>query len=160
MSPNWRYAYDRPAPGALARPTVLRPRDLLRFLGGFGAVNAVADLASFAVLALALHGPDALDDRAVFHSAWFTENLLTQAVVMVLLRGGGGGGPGHGSRRAGGGVRSRPWASCCRCLRSVRRWGWSGAAGSVLRGCGGRAGAVRGVPSPSLGGGGVPVSRR
>lgn len=58
MSPNWRYAYDRPALGALARPTVLRPRDLLRFLGGFGAVNTVADLASFAVLALALHGPD------------------------------------------------------------------------------------------------------
>ncbi|MDQ0937417.1 magnesium-transporting ATPase (P-type) [Streptomyces turgidiscabies] len=84
------YAYDRPAPGALAGPTVLRPRDLLRFLGGFGALNAVADLATFAVLALAPHGPDALDDRAVFESAWFTENLLTQAVVMVLLRGGGG----------------------------------------------------------------------
>ena len=85
------YAYDRPAPGVLARPSVLRPRDLLRFLGVFGALNAVADLATFAVLALALHGPDALDDRAVFHSAWFTENLLTQAVVMLLLRGGGGG---------------------------------------------------------------------
>ncbi|WP_405823413.1 magnesium-translocating P-type ATPase [Streptomyces sp. NBC_01390] len=84
------YAYDRPAPGALARPTAARPRDLLRFLGGFGALNAVADLATFAVLALAPHGPGALDDRAVFHSAWFTENLLTQAVVMVLLRGGGG----------------------------------------------------------------------
>jgi len=85
------YAYDRPAPGVLARPSVLRPRDLLRFLGVFGALNAVADLATFAVLALTLHGPDALDDRAVFHSAWFTENLLTQAVVMLLLRGGGGG---------------------------------------------------------------------
>ncbi|MGY1496600.1 magnesium-translocating P-type ATPase [Streptomyces sp. QTS52] len=84
------YAYDRPAPGALARPAVLRSRDLLRFLGGFGALNAVADLATFAVLALAPHGPDALDDRAVFHSAWFTENLLTQAVAMLLLRGGGG----------------------------------------------------------------------
>ncbi|WP_055529069.1 magnesium-translocating P-type ATPase [Streptomyces graminilatus] len=84
------YAYDRPGPGALARPTVLRPRDLLRFLGAFGALNAVADLATFAVVALALRGPDALDDRAVFHSAWFTENLLTQAVVMLLLRGGGG----------------------------------------------------------------------
>ncbi|ELP67498.1 magnesium-translocating P-type ATPase [Streptomyces turgidiscabies] len=84
------YAYDRPAPGALARPTAVRPRELLRFLGGFGALNAVADLATFGVLALALHGPDALDDRAVFHSAWFTENLLTQAVVMLLLRGGGG----------------------------------------------------------------------
>ncbi|MGW3649894.1 magnesium-translocating P-type ATPase [Streptomyces sp. NPDC000878] len=96
------YAYDRPAPGVLARPTVLSPRDLLRFLGVFGALNAVADLATFAVLALALHGPDALDDRAVFHSAWFTENLLTQAVVMLLLRGGGGGrGAGVVGRAAG-----------------------------------------------------------
>ncbi|WP_405534905.1 HAD-IC family P-type ATPase [Streptomyces sp. NBC_00075] len=96
------YAYDRPAPGVLARPTVLRTRDFLRFLGGFGALNAVADLATFGVLALALHGPDTLDDRAVFHSAWFTENLLTQAVVMLLLRGGGGGrGAGVVGRAAG-----------------------------------------------------------
>ncbi|WP_105968760.1 magnesium-translocating P-type ATPase [Streptomyces geranii] len=95
------YAYDRPAPGALARPSVLRPRELLRFLGRFGALNAVADLATFGVLALALHGPDALDDRAVFHSAWFTENLLTQAVVMVLLRGGGRRGTGAVGRAAG-----------------------------------------------------------
>ncbi|WUW85930.1 HAD-IC family P-type ATPase [Streptomyces sp. NBC_01451] len=84
------YAHDRPGPGALARPTVLRPRDLLRLLGGFGALNAVADLATFAVLALVPRGPGALDDRTVFHSAWFTENLLTQAVAMLLLRGGGG----------------------------------------------------------------------
>ncbi|MDX3451056.1 magnesium-translocating P-type ATPase [Streptomyces sp. ME02-8801-2C] len=83
------YAYDRPAPGVLAGPTVPRSRDLLRFLGRFGALNALADLTTFVVLALAPHGPDALDDRAVFHSAWFTENLLTQAVAMVLLRGGG-----------------------------------------------------------------------
>ncbi|MDX3751652.1 magnesium-translocating P-type ATPase [Streptomyces sp. AK08-02] len=83
------YAYDRPAPGVLAGPTVARPRDLLRFLGGFGALNVVADLATFAVLALAPHGPGTPDGQAVFHSAWFTENLLTQAVVMVLLRGGG-----------------------------------------------------------------------
>ncbi|MGR6973153.1 magnesium-translocating P-type ATPase [Streptomyces cynarae] len=82
------FAYDRPAASALARPTVLRPRDFLRFITGFGLLNAVADLATFGVLALALHGPDALDDDAVFHSAWFTENLLTQALVMLLLRSG------------------------------------------------------------------------
>ncbi|MFJ5530829.1 magnesium-translocating P-type ATPase [Streptomyces sp. NPDC093261] len=82
------FAYDRPAAGVLTRPTVLRPRDFLRFISGFGLLNAIADLATFAVLALALYGPDALDDEAVFHSAWFTENLLTQAMVMVLLRSG------------------------------------------------------------------------
>ncbi|WP_055494314.1 magnesium-translocating P-type ATPase [Streptomyces sp. TP-A0356] len=84
------FAYDRPAPRTLMRPTVLRPRDFLRFITGFGAVNAVADLATFGVLALTLYGPDALDDEVIFHSAWFTENLLTQALVMLLLRSGRG----------------------------------------------------------------------
>ncbi|MDT0438445.1 MULTISPECIES: magnesium-translocating P-type ATPase [Streptomyces] len=84
------FALDRPAPAVLRRPTGLRPRAFLRFITVFGALNAVADLATFAVLAIALHGPDALDDESVFHSAWFTENLLTQALVMVLLRTGRG----------------------------------------------------------------------
>ncbi|MGI5136430.1 MULTISPECIES: magnesium-translocating P-type ATPase [unclassified Streptomyces] len=82
------FAHDRLPPWELSRPTVLRPHDLLRFITGFGVVNAVADLATFGVLALSLRGPDALDDAAVFHSAWFTENLLTQALVMLLLRSG------------------------------------------------------------------------
>nr|WP_229821178.1 magnesium-translocating P-type ATPase [Streptomyces ruber] len=80
------FAHDRPHPAVLRRPTVLNPRGLLRFITGFGVLNAAADLATLAVLGYALHGPDALDDEAVFHSGWFTENLLTQALVMVLLR--------------------------------------------------------------------------
>ncbi|MFK4273894.1 magnesium-translocating P-type ATPase, partial [Streptomyces milbemycinicus] len=88
--------YDRPHPAALRRPAVLRPRGLLRFITGFGALNALADLATFALLALAVYGPGSTDDEAVFHSGWFTENLLTQALVMVLLhtgRRGATGGP-------------------------------------------------------------------
>ncbi|MGW3120130.1 magnesium-translocating P-type ATPase [Streptomyces sp. NPDC001107] len=91
------FAHDRPHPSVLRRPTLLRPRDLLRFIIGFGVLNAVADLATFGVLELALRGPEGLDDQAVFHSGWFTENLLTQALVMVLLRTGrlaAGRGPG------------------------------------------------------------------
>ncbi|MEU0249293.1 magnesium-translocating P-type ATPase [Streptomyces sp. NPDC006235] len=80
------FAHDRPGAAALRGPAVLRPRSFLRFVTGFGLLNAVADLATFAVLAFALDGPDAVDDEAVFHSAWFTENLLTQALVMLLLR--------------------------------------------------------------------------
>ncbi|KOX06368.1 magnesium ABC transporter ATPase [Streptomyces sp. NRRL B-1140] len=80
------FAHDRPGAAALRGPAVLRPRAFLRFALGFGMLNALADLATFAVLALALNGPDAVDDEAVFHSAWFTENLLTQAAVMLLLR--------------------------------------------------------------------------
>lgn len=37
------FAYDRPHPDALRRPSVLRPRAFLRFITGFGALNAVAD---------------------------------------------------------------------------------------------------------------------
>ncbi|MFD8686393.1 magnesium-translocating P-type ATPase [Streptomyces sp. NPDC059651] len=79
------FAFDRPASSVLRRPTVLRPRDFLRFITGFGLLNAAADLATFGVLALALHGSPA-DGQAAFHSGWFTENLLTQALVMLLLR--------------------------------------------------------------------------
>lgn len=92
------FAFDRPSSAVLRGPTVLRPRDFLRFITGFGLLNAAADLATFAVLALALHGSP-VDGQAAFHSGWFTENLLTQALVMLLLRTGrrsargGGGGP-------------------------------------------------------------------
>ncbi|MGJ5892007.1 magnesium-translocating P-type ATPase [Streptomyces niveiscabiei] len=82
------FAYDRPSASALRRPTVLRPRSFLALITGFGALNAVADLTTFGILAYGLRGPDEVDDEAFFHSAWFTENLLTQALVMVLLRAG------------------------------------------------------------------------
>ncbi|MFD4650626.1 magnesium-translocating P-type ATPase [Streptomyces sp. NPDC058441] len=80
------FAFDRPAAAALRRPTTLRPRDFLRFITGFGVLNAAADLATFGVLALALRSTAGPADEAAFHSGWFTENLLTQALVMLLLR--------------------------------------------------------------------------
>ncbi|MGC9501285.1 magnesium-translocating P-type ATPase [Streptomyces sp. WG7] len=82
------FAYDRPDPATLRRPTVLKPRAFLRFITGFGLLNAATDLATFAVLALALHETTAADGEAAFHAGWFTENLLTQALVMLLLRSG------------------------------------------------------------------------
>ncbi|MEU6354990.1 HAD-IC family P-type ATPase, partial [Streptomyces sp. NPDC047072] len=88
------FAHDRPPPSAVRGPRVLDPRELLRFIVGFGALNAVADLATFGVLAYALRGPG--DTEEVFHSGWFTENLLTQALVMALLRFAG-----PGARRPG-----------------------------------------------------------
>ncbi|MER5359317.1 magnesium-translocating P-type ATPase [Streptomyces sp. NPDC002785] len=80
------FAFDRPAPAVLRRPTVLRPRDFLRFITGFGLLNATADLATFAVLAYTLRGSATSGGQEAFHSGWFTENLLTQALVMLLLR--------------------------------------------------------------------------
>ncbi|QLI99641.1 magnesium-translocating P-type ATPase [Streptomyces sp. NEAU-sy36] len=80
------FAHDRPHRLARRRPSTLHPRELLRFITGFGVLNAVADVATFAVLALALHGLGRGVAEPVFHAGWFTENLLTQALVMVLLR--------------------------------------------------------------------------
>ncbi|MEU9101585.1 magnesium-translocating P-type ATPase [Streptomyces sp. NPDC048361] len=82
------FAYDRPRAGALRHPLKLRPHEVLASVSGFGVLNAAADLATFAVLVRAVS--DARAETA-FHAGWFTENLLTQALVMVLLRTGRGG---------------------------------------------------------------------
>ncbi|MFH9117721.1 magnesium-translocating P-type ATPase [Streptomyces globisporus] len=96
------FAFDRPPASVLRRPTVLRPRDFLRFITGFGLLNAAADLATFGVLALAHHNASGDGGEAAFHAGWFTENLLTQALVMVLLRTGRS----AVERRAGGPLRA------------------------------------------------------
>ncbi|MEU0381177.1 magnesium-translocating P-type ATPase [Streptomyces cyaneofuscatus] len=96
------FAFDHPGASALRRPAVLRSRDFLRFITGFGLLNAAADLATFGVLALALHNAAGTDGEAAFHAGWFTENLLTQALVMVLLRTGRS----AAERRAGGPLRA------------------------------------------------------
>ncbi|MFF8986653.1 magnesium-translocating P-type ATPase [Streptomyces globisporus] len=96
------FAFDRPPASVLRRPTALRPRDFLRFITGFGLLNAAADLATFGVLALALHNASGDGGEAAFHAGWFTENLLTQALVMVLLRTGRS----VVERRAGGPLRA------------------------------------------------------
>ncbi|MBK3556098.1 magnesium-translocating P-type ATPase [Streptomyces sp. MBT56] len=96
------FAFDRPPASVLRRPTALRPRDFLRFITGFGLLNAAADLATFGVLALALHNASGNGGEAAFHAGWFTENLLTQALVMVLLRTGRS----AVERRAGGPLRA------------------------------------------------------
>ncbi|WP_079124401.1 magnesium-translocating P-type ATPase [Streptomyces sp. NBRC 110611] len=82
------FAADRPAPATTRRPAVLRARPFLRYITVFGLLNAVADLATFGVLALAVHttAADADGHPAMFHAGWFTENLLTQGMVMLLLR--------------------------------------------------------------------------
>nr|WP_227025445.1 magnesium-translocating P-type ATPase [Streptomyces tsukubensis] len=84
------FVLDRPPGRALRGPATLRPGELLRFIVGFGVLNSVADLATFGVLTATLHGFGGLSDEAAFHSGWFTENLLTQALVMLLLRTGSG----------------------------------------------------------------------
>jgi P-type Mg2+ transporter len=84
------FAADRPAPDALRRPAVLRPPDFLRFVGAFGMLNAAADLTIFAVLVGTVPAAHHSSGQAAFHAGWFTENLITQALVMLLLRPGRG----------------------------------------------------------------------
>jgi Mg2+-importing ATPase len=74
------FAYDRPAAADGRHPSVLRPFAFSRYITVFGLVNAGADLATFAVLAAFTSG------QTAFRAGWFTENLITQALVMLLLR--------------------------------------------------------------------------
>ncbi|WP_432106737.1 magnesium-translocating P-type ATPase [Streptomyces sp. AA1529] len=95
------FAFDRREPAELRRPAALRPGELLRFITGFGLLNAAADLATFGVLAWTVAEAATEAGQGLFHAGWFTENLLTQAMVMVLLRSGRG----IGRRRPAGPVQ-------------------------------------------------------
>ncbi|MEW2545300.1 magnesium-translocating P-type ATPase [Streptomyces sp. NPDC047002] len=86
-------ALDRPPASAADRPATLRPAGLLRTVAGYGVLNAAADLATFGVIALTGHPGAHAGGEAAFHAGWFTENLLTQALVMLLLRPRGGATP-------------------------------------------------------------------
>ncbi|WP_405146549.1 magnesium-translocating P-type ATPase [Sphaerisporangium sp. NBC_01403] len=80
------FAFDRADPAVLRRPSQLRPRGLLRFIVGFASLNAIADLATFAVLGSVVLGSTQASGQSSFHTGWFVENLLTQALMMLLLR--------------------------------------------------------------------------
>ncbi|WEH26168.1 HAD-IC family P-type ATPase [Streptomyces sp. AM 3-1-1] len=73
-----------------ARPVPLRTRALVRQILGYGALNAGVDVLTFAALAWGAGGAAGTRWQALFHAGWFTENLLTQALVLVVLRPGAG----------------------------------------------------------------------
>jgi P-type Mg2+ transporter len=79
-------AFDHVADPSLDRPRTFDRRDLARFVICFGLVNMLADLATFAVLWRLGTLHDGATGRAVFRAAWFTENLITQAIAVLLLR--------------------------------------------------------------------------
>jgi Mg2+-importing ATPase len=72
---------DAPAP----RPALDR-RALARFAAWFAPVNTLADLVTFALLWRLTGAHDTPAAQAMFRTAWFAENLLTQAVAVHLLR--------------------------------------------------------------------------
>ncbi len=79
-------AFDHVGEPSLHQPRTFDRRDIARFVICFGLVNMLADLVTFAILwRLGMLHSGALG-RAVFRGAWFTENLLTQALAVLLLR--------------------------------------------------------------------------
>jgi len=68
-----------------ARPALDRGA-LARFVLWFAPVNTLADLVTFALLWRITGAHDTPAAQAVFRTAWFAENLLTQALAVHLLR--------------------------------------------------------------------------
>ncbi|HKT00899.1 MAG TPA: magnesium-translocating P-type ATPase, partial [Rugosimonospora sp.] len=79
-------AFDRADPDPQGGPARLETRDLARFVACFGLVNSLADLATFAALWHVLGGHATPAVQVLFHTGWFVENLLTQALAVHLLR--------------------------------------------------------------------------
>jgi Mg2+-importing ATPase len=79
-------AFDHAAEPPPSRPRTFDRRDLARFVICFGVVNMVADLATFVALWRLGSFHDGAVGRAVFRGAWFTENLITQALAVLVLR--------------------------------------------------------------------------
>ncbi|MBV9023468.1 MAG: magnesium-translocating P-type ATPase [Streptomycetaceae bacterium] len=84
------FTFDKSDPAIPDRPVVLRPLGLTRYITAFGLINAIADLATFVILGLVAPPSLSSAGQQLFHAGWFTENLITQAMVMILLRGVGG----------------------------------------------------------------------
>ncbi|MBS0332943.1 MAG: magnesium-translocating P-type ATPase, partial [Proteobacteria bacterium] len=65
----------------LQRSQRLRIRDLQRFMVVFGLASSTLDLATFALLLLVFHAP-----QAAFQTGWFVLSLLTQLTAIMTLR--------------------------------------------------------------------------
>jgi Mg2+-importing ATPase len=86
-------AFDRTEPDSDRGPRTFNTSDLTRFVIFFGAINTLADLATFAALRHMLGAQITPTGQMLFHTGWFVENLLTQVLAVHLLRGR----PGHWS---------------------------------------------------------------
>jgi P-type Mg2+ transporter len=79
-------AFDHVEEPSLGRPRTFDRRDITRFVICFGLVNMLADLVTFVVLWRLGILHEGEFGRGVFRGAWFTENLLTQALAVLVLR--------------------------------------------------------------------------
>lgn len=77
--------FDRVDEEQIARPLRWNPDELGRFMGVFGPISSLFDLATFALLwwGLGLQSPE---QAGLFQSGWFVESLLTQTLVVHWIR--------------------------------------------------------------------------
>lgn len=68
-------------------PVRLHWGSLARFAVVFGLLNSLSDIAMFEAMNHLTGGFAAADSAALFHTAWFTENLVTQALALPVLYG-------------------------------------------------------------------------
>ncbi|WP_165959223.1 magnesium-translocating P-type ATPase [Actinomadura sp. KC345] len=85
--------HDRVDDSEIARPRTFDRRDLARFVVCIGPVGALFDLAAFGLFWWVLDAGGGHQWEQMFHTGWFTENLVAQGVAMLLLRSRGRGAP-------------------------------------------------------------------
>ena len=79
-------AYDRVDEVEVREPRGFQARDLVRFVLWTGPVGTLFDVATFGCFWWLLHTHGGAEGKALFHTGWFVENLLTQALAICLLR--------------------------------------------------------------------------
>lgn len=72
---------DNVDPELLERPSRWDMRSIRRFMFVFGPLSSLFDFATFGVLLWMFHA-----SAPLFRAGWFTESLLTQALVVFLIR--------------------------------------------------------------------------
>lgn len=79
-------AYDRVDDAEVRRPRGFEARDLVRFVLFVGPIGTLFDVATFGLFWWLLHAHGSAAGRSLFHTGWFVENLVTQALAICLLR--------------------------------------------------------------------------
>ncbi|MCW2888263.1 MAG: P-type Mg2+ transporter [Streptosporangiaceae bacterium] len=81
--------YDRVDESQIRRPRGFDLRNLAQFVACLGPLGTLFDLATFALFWRVLHAGSSAADQVLFHTGWFAENLIAQALALCMLRGRG-----------------------------------------------------------------------
>ncbi|MGF1431391.1 HAD-IC family P-type ATPase [Kitasatospora sp. LaBMicrA B282] len=79
------FAVSGRAAGPGPRPVRLRWGSLAGFALAFGLLNSLSDIAMFEAMRQVTDGFSAPAAESMFHTAWFAENLVTQAIALPVL---------------------------------------------------------------------------